>query len=99
MYGSKTTVKNLGRSADRVLSSCEEGLRDKVREGLVGVSLLEAGGPLTLKLTLDIIMDVDDSELHALTENLQSLRMKDVAGENVETVVSYLKRALMLLSN
>ena len=58
---------------------------------------LKLGGALTLKLTLDIIMDVDDSELHALTENLQSLRMKDVAGENIETVVSYLKGALMLL--
>ena len=44
-------------------------------------------------------MDVDDSALRSLTEALQTLRMKDVAGENVGTVVSYLKGALLLLQN
>jgi len=99
MYANEATVENLAWSADRVLSFCEDGLRDKVPEGLVGVLPLEAGGLLNLKLMLDIIMDVDDSALRVLTENFQRLWMKDVAGENVETVVSYLKGALMLLSN
>ena len=44
-------------------------------------------------------MDVDDAALKSLTEALQHLRMKDVARENVETVVSYLKDALLLLKN
>jgi len=44
-------------------------------------------------------MDVDDSALRALTTSLQTLRLKDAPGENVCTVVSYLKRALMLLKN
>ena len=44
-----------------------------------------------------IVMDVDDSVLRLLMENLQTLWMKDVPRENVGTVVSYLKGALLLL--
>ena len=70
-----------------------------MREGLVGISDLEAGRPLVLKKTLDIVMDVDNSALRSLTKALQTLRVKDMAGENVGTVVSYLKGALLLLQN
>ena len=66
---------------------------------LVGVSKLESGGPLVLKKTLDSIMDVDDSALRSLTEALHNFRMKDATGENVGTVVSYLKGAMFLLKN
>ena len=48
---------------------------------------------------LDIVMDVDDSVLRLLTQNLQTLRMKDVPGNNVETISSYLKGVLLILSN
>ena len=34
-----------------------------------------------------------------LDKNLQTLRTKDIPGENVSTVVSYLKGALMILNN
>ena len=57
------------------------------------------GGPLVLKKILEIVMDYDDLALHSLIEALQSLRMKDVPGENVGTVVSYLKGELLLLQN
>ena len=84
-------MENLAWSSDRILNTCEDSLCDKVREGLIGVSELESGGPLVLKKMLDIVMDVDDSALKSLTEALQNLRMKDVPGDNVGTVVSYLK--------
>ena len=48
---------------------------------------------------IDVVMDVNNSALRSLTESMQNLRMKDVAGENVGTVVSYLKGALFLLQN
>jgi len=44
-------------------------------------------------------MDADDSSLHSITQRLQTLRLKDVPDENVGTLVSYLKGALMLLQN
>ena len=61
--------------------------------------MMQMGGPLVLKMMLDIIMDVDDSALRTLTQSLQTLRLKDVPGENVCTPVSYLKVALLLLQN
>ena len=52
-----------------------------------------------LKLMLDVVMDVEDSSLRSLVQSLQTLRMKDIEGENIATVVSYLKGALLLLKN
>lgn len=99
MYGFPATVENLAWSADRIIGTCEDNLRDKVRKQLVGVLALEAGGPLVLKLALDTVMNIDDSALRSLTQNLQTLWMKDVPGENFGTIVSYLKGDLLLLSN
>ena len=44
------------------------------------------------------MINVNDAALRSLMEG-QNLRMKDVPGENVGTVVSYLKGALLLLQN
>ena len=98
-YGTEATVENLAWSADRILDTCDDNLRDKVREGLVGVPPLESGGPLVLKLMFDVVMDVDDAALRALTEGIQKIRMKDIPGENIDTLVSYLKGSLLLLKN
>ena len=64
----ESTVENLVWSSSHVLNTCDISLRDKVREGLVNVSLLEARGLLVLKKKLEIIMGVDDSSLHSLTQ-------------------------------
>ena len=69
-FGADYSVENLAWSADRILNTCDNALRDKVREGLVGVSELESEGPLVLKKMLDIVMNVDDSALRSLTEAL-----------------------------
>jgi len=84
MYGSSATVENIAWSADRILSTCGDALWDKVREQLVGVSALESGKPLVLKIMLGIVMDVDDSALRSLTQNLQTSRMKNVLGKTWE---------------
>ncbi len=55
--------------------------------------------PLVLKKMLDIVMNVDNAALCSLTEGLQKLRIKDVPGGKVGTMVSYLKGALLLLQN
>ena len=74
-------------------------LRDKVREQLVGVSPMENGGPLMLKPILDIVTNADDAALRSLVQSIQTIRMKDIVGEHVGTVVSYLKGVVMLLQN
>ena len=51
------------------------------------------------KLMIDILLDVEDSALHSVTQSLQTMHLKDIPGENAATAVSYLKGALMLLQN
>ena len=60
---------------------------------------MDMGGPLVLKLMLNIIMDVNDSILRALMQRLQTLRLKEIPRENIYIAVSYLKGALLLLQN
>ena len=74
-YGFAGTVENLTWISDRI-ALCEDSLRDKVREGLVGVLHLESGVPLVLFFMMNIIMDVNNSDPRFLTEKLQVLRMR-----------------------
>ena len=53
--------------------------------------------PNVLKLILNVVMDVEDSLPHLLVQSLQTLRVKDIEGGNVETFISYFKVALLLL--
>ena len=66
-YGTRSTVENLVWLADCILDTCDDILRKKVREGLVGVPPLKSGEPLILKLMFDVAMNVDDSALRVLT--------------------------------
>jgi len=70
-----------------------------VREGILDVPPLESGGHLVLKLMFDVVMDVDDSNFRALTEGIQRIRIKEIPGKNVDTLVLYLKGSLLLLKN
>ena len=81
------------------MNTCKTGLKDKVREGLINVLSLESDGPSILKFMLDIILDINNSSLHSITQSLQALRLKDAPGENISVVVSYLKGAVILLHN
>ena len=82
------SVENLAWGSDRILSSYEDSLKYKVREGLTGVSPMESRGLSVLYTTMNIMMDIDDSALRSLTEHFQVLRLTYVPGENVETIVS-----------
>jgi len=65
----------------------------------VGIPPLESGGPLVLKLMFDVNINVDDLALRTLTKGIQRVRMNYIPGENVDTLVSYLKGSLLLLKN
>ena len=84
-------MENLSWSGDRILVTCEEPLRDKIWEELIDVCPLELGGPLVFKLMIDIVLHVEDSALRSMTQSLQTMRLKDIPGENVATAFSYLK--------
>ena len=69
-YGSGATVDNLAWSADHILATHDNNLRDMVRGGIFGVPPIESGGSLVLKLMFDGVMDDNNSALRALTEGI-----------------------------
>ena len=48
---------------------------------------------------LDVVMDVEDSSLRSIIDRIKTVRMKDIPGENVGTIASYLKGVMLLLDN
>lgn len=92
-------VDNLAWSNDRRLNTCDDTLRDKVREGLVGLSEMESGELIVWKKTIEFIKVFDNAALKSLIESLHNLCMKDVAGDSVGIVVNYLSGVLLLLKN
>ena len=66
-YGAKWTSEKIAWLLDMILNMCDDALRNKLRDGLVGVSPLKSSDPLVLKLMLDIIIDINETNLHALT--------------------------------
>ena len=69
-YGANYLVEKLSWSAEHILNTCDNSLKCKVQEGLVGALSLEASGSLVLKLMIDIIFDMDDSDLCVLIKSL-----------------------------
>ena len=98
-WGADYVVENLQWSEDRCLGTCEVALKSKVREGLTGVPSMEKGGPLAFKMMLEVVMDVEDSSLRSMTDRIKTVRMKDIPGENIGTIASYLKGVILLLDN
>ena len=42
---------------------------------------------MVLKITLDIIMNIDNAALRSLVQSIQTIHMKDIAGKNMGMVV------------
>ena len=69
-FGATYTFGNLLWSTEHILATCDAELRAKVREKLVGVSPMESGGSLVLKIMLVIVMNIDDSALCSLVQSI-----------------------------
>ena len=98
-YGASYTAENLEWLGDKLLNSCKEPFKNKIREGLVGVSLEEQIGLLTFMVMLGLIMDVDAAVLRSLTQSVQNFRLQNILVKDVSTDASYLKGALLLIQN
>jgi len=98
-FGADYVVENFQWSEDRILATCDATLRGKMREGLTGISGLERGGHMVLKMMLEVVMDVEDGSLRSMTEMIKTVRMKDIPGENMGVIASYLKAVIFLLDN
>ena len=60
-------MENLAWSINFILNTCDSVPREKLREGLLDISLLDTGGPLVIKMMLEIVMDVGNISLRSIT--------------------------------
>ena len=75
-----STLSKTCHGPECILNTCNDPLCDNIRKGLIYVSSLELGGPLVFKLMMNIVLDVEDSALRSMMQNLQTLRLKDGTG-------------------
>ena len=97
-FGKHYVIQNLAWSADMLLKSCEQDLRDKVAERLMLVSEDEKGGPLTFFYILSEITSFSEDAVAAMERRLTDMSIKEFEGENVSTAVSQLRTSISRLT-
>ena len=98
-YYSRCATDYVVESLHCILDTCDTTLQGKLREVLTGVPAMDHGDPLVFKMTLEVTMAVKESSLRSMTEQIKNVRMKDISGEHVGTIVIYLKGVILLLDN
>ena len=97
-FGKHYVIQNLSWSADILLKSCKQDLRDKVAEYLMIVSIDEKGGPLTLFYILSEITSFSGDAVASMERRVTDMPIKEFEGENVSTAVSQLPTYISRLS-
>jgi hypothetical protein len=98
-YGLRFTVENLVWSEARVLNSLEPRLQSKILDKLRATPAVSRGGPLALKLALDVILDLTPDNLHAMSEAIRTLKLADFPGEHIGKAIAYLRGTILILRN
>lgn len=99
LHGATWHIENLDWSAEKLLNSCEESLREKILENVIDVPHVERGGPLFFQVMMKLIVATTSKSLRALTTKLEKLQLRDFDGENVQRASSYLKGTITILKS
>ena len=91
-------IQNLAWSADMLLKSCEQDLRDKVAEYLMLLSEDEKGGLLTFFYIISEITSFSEDAVPAMERRLSDMSIKEFEGENVSTAISQLRTSISRLT-
>jgi hypothetical protein len=90
-YGQPYDVQDLQWSQELIEQSCEEDLRIKVMERLRPVPDVEQGGALFYFIMIQLIQTDAEQAVRTLTEKLEKLSLKSLAGENIFTACSLIR--------
>ena len=98
-FGEDYHGENIVWSGQKILNSCDTELRDKLIESTRSWPKKHRGGPTYLKLLLGLILSTSQKSLRSLTDKVQILRITDFPGENATKAVSFIRGAVLILSN
>jgi hypothetical protein len=90
-YGQTYDIQDLQWSQEMVKNSCDEDLATKVMERLRRIPDEEKGGALFYFVMIKLIQTDTEQAVRVITEKLEKLSLKSLAGENVFTACSLIR--------
>ena len=97
-YGATFHVQNLTWSAEKLLNSCDDALRQKIEELSKTFLIEHKTGPVLFKILMDVILASNEDSLRGLTTLLTKTNVKDFDGENVLKYTSFARGAIEQLT-
>jgi len=99
-YGKDYEVENLRWMADKLIKSCDKDLEKKLQEKTKLLPQWQhACRPILFKIMIDLVLLTNEEGIHAITNFVPQLKLKDQAGENVNDVTSLLRGAITFLNS
>jgi hypothetical protein len=97
--GAEYQVENLKWSGEKILSSCEESLREKILESTAALDPIYHGGPVYFWLMMQLVSTTSDHAMRCVIDKINKLKLSDFDGESVLHAVTFLRGAITLLKN
>ena len=98
-FGQTFQVENLIWSGTKILNSCDDELRTKIEEQVIGYPIGHRTGPVFFKIMMSLVQASSKSSMRALTRKMEQLSVKDFDGESVVSYCSVMRGAVELLVN
>jgi len=96
-YGPEWLVENNLWSAEKVLASCSDKLKDRVVEAMEDLAEYHKTGPVLLKIALTAITSDSAAYVRKIKGLIEKAKLTDFVSEDVNTAVSWFRGAHKLL--
>lgn len=90
-------VENAKWSGDKILNSCNEELKPKLKECVENIPEDLVSGLIYLYWLNKLIISTSEKALHTLLDKLEKLRLKQIDGEDVQKAGQYIRAVVKIL--
>ena len=96
-WGKNYEVDNVQWSEELLLASCDEDFCNKIKEQYCILDDIQKGGPMVSYLMMSAITSSTEEATWALLDHVTFMQISKLQGENIHTVISRLRGAIMHL--
>ena len=90
-------VENAVWSGEKILNSCDEELKPKLKECVENIPEDLISGPIYLYWLNKLIISTSEKALRTLLDKLEKLRLKQIDGEDVQKAGQYIRAVVKIL--
>ncbi|GFH61162.1 hypothetical protein CTEN210_17638 [Chaetoceros tenuissimus] len=90
-------VENAAWSGEKILNSCDEELKPKLKECVENIPEDLVSGPIYLYWLNKLIISTSEKALRTLLDKLEKLRLKQIDGEDVQKAGQYIRAVVKIL--